>query len=134
MVIIGLKRGAAPRGGIALSSAEAEYYAIVEAATRALGIKNLAEDIDMHMKVVLHTDSSSAKSMSSRRGVGRMRHIEAKWLWLQSAVADGRIKIFKIPGSKNPADLFTKFLSIKSIQDLLNRCGCELWSSSQEGV
>ena len=61
--------------------------------------------------VVISTDSSSAKSFASRRGLGRMRHIEAKELWLQEAVCRGRIQLKKVEGAVIPADLFTKYLS-----------------------
>ena len=56
---------------------------------------------------MISTDSSSAKSFASKRGLGKMRHIEVKDLWLQEAVCRGRIKLFKVIGTKNPADLFT---------------------------
>lgn len=61
-------------GGIALSSAEAEYYAMVEAATRAMGLRTLAKELGVNCEIVLHTDSSGAKSMASRRGVMKVRH------------------------------------------------------------
>ena len=61
--------------------------------------------------VVLSTDSSSAKSFVSRRGLGRMRHIEAKELWLQEAVCRGRVQLKKVDGTVNPADLFIQYLS-----------------------
>ena len=75
-----LKAWSSTQGGVALSSAEAEYYAMVDAATRSYGIKNLAAEMGLNLKVVLHTDSSGAKSMASRRGAEKVRHIETKWL------------------------------------------------------
>ena len=107
-----------------MSSAEAEYYAMVDAATRSVGIKNLVAEMGLNLKVVLRTDSSGAKSMASRRGAGRVRHIETKWLWLQAAVAEGLIKPEKVAGTVNPADLMTKFLAIELIRRHLTLCGC----------
>ena len=40
-----------------------------------------------------------------------MRHLEIRDLWLQKEVAEGKVKVFKTPGSENPADLMTKILS-----------------------
>lgn len=60
--------------------------------------------------VHLGTDSSAAKSFVSRRGLGKMRHLEIRDLWLQKEVADGKVKVFKTPGTENPADLMTKIL------------------------
>ena len=45
-----------------------------------------------------------------------MRHIEVRDLWLQKEVREGKIKVFKVPGESNPADLMTKILSIKDIK------------------
>ena len=45
--------------------------------------------------------SSSAKAFASTRGLGRMRHLEVKDLWLQALVKDGRVTLRKIPGSHN---------------------------------
>ena len=95
-----LKAWSTTQGGIALSSAEAEYYAMVDAATRGFGIKSLAAELGLKMNVVLHADSSGAKSMASRRGAGRVRHIETKWLWLQAAVANGLLKLEKVAGTE----------------------------------
>ena len=119
-----LKAWSSTQGGVALSSAELEYYAMVDAATRSFGIKNLAAEMGLNLKVVLHTDSSGAKSMASRRGAGRVRHIETKWLWLQAAVARGLIKLEKVAGTENPADLMTKFLAMDLIRKHLEYCGC----------
>ena len=69
--------------------------------------------------VVISTDSASAKSYASKRGLGKMRHIEVKDLWLQEAVCRGRVKLAKIEGPKNPADLFTKYLSTAEIANHL---------------
>jgi len=96
----------------ALSVAEAEYYALVEGSTRCLGLQTMLKELGVEAGVVvISTDSSSAKSFASRRGLGRMRHIEVKELWLQEAVCRGRIQLKKVDGTANPADLFTKYLS-----------------------
>ena len=66
----------------ALSSCEAESYAVVDGATRALGMQAAAKELGIdvgNLAVVMATDSSGAKSFASRRGSGRIRHIEVKW-------------------------------------------------------
>ena len=100
----------------ALSVAEAEYYAMTEGSTRCLGLQTMLREMGVEVGiVVISTDSSSAKSFASRRGLGKMRHIEVKELWLQEAVCHGRIKLQKIAGPENPADLFTKYLTTAEI-------------------
>jgi hypothetical protein len=44
------------------------------------------------------TDSSVAKSLVAARGVGKMRHIEVKLLWLQEQVRHQRLKVCKGQG------------------------------------
>ena len=54
----------------ALSSGEAEYYAVATGSAEGLGAQSLATDLgwDLKCKVVVKTDSSVAKSVAGRRG------------------------------------------------------------------
>ena len=109
-----IKTWSASQGAFALSSAEAELYGMVEAVTRAKGLFTLSWEIGLRkLSNIVHlgTDSSAAKSFISRRGLGKMRHLEIRDLWLQKEVAEGKVKVFKTPGTENPADLMTKILS-----------------------
>ena len=94
----------------ALSVAEAEYYALVEGSIRCLGLQTMLKKLGVEAGVVvISTDSSSAKSFASRRGLGRMRHIKVTELWLQETVCRGRIQWKKVDDTVNPADLPTKY-------------------------
>ena len=65
---------------------------MVEAVTRAKGLLNLAVELGFsHLSNVIHlgTDSAAAKSFVCRRGLGRMRDLEIRDLWLQKEVAEG---------------------------------------------
>ena len=107
----------------AISSAEAELYALVEGSTRAKGILTLAKELGFgHLSngIVLATDSSAAKQFVSRQGLGKMRHLQIRDLWLQREVSEGRIQVVKVKGDHNPADLLTKVLSV---QDLAGKLG-----------
>ena len=101
---------------VALSSAEAELYALVKAATQVMGILSMAEDFAMPAEATVHTDSSSALSICHRRGLGgKTRHIRVRHLWVQDAVAKKDFKLKKVLGTDNPADLMTKHLSQEDI-------------------
>ena len=65
--------------------------------------------VDMNL-VIIWTDSSAAKAHVSTRGLGRMRHLEVKDLWMQQLVRDGRLRVAKVRGDRNPADVRTKYL------------------------
>ena len=69
--------------------------------------------------VRLGTDSSAAKSFVSRRGLGRMRHLEIRDMWLQREVREGGLEVSKVHGQDNPADLMTKILNVKDISSRL---------------
>ena len=132
---------------LAMSSCEAEYYALsegaleaardklattVEGATRALGAQAVAKELGVEvgdLVVELATDSSAAKSFASRRGLGRNRHVEVKWLWLQTAVAQGRFKLQKILGATNPADICTKYQSLRDMREKLDRVNVQIEES-----
>ena len=68
-------------------------------------------DLGIHVSVTLFTDSSAARGIIHRAGLGKMRHLETGYLWLQAAVKAKRLQIRKVLGTDNPADLFTKHLS-----------------------
>ena len=109
----------------ATSSAEAEYYAMAKGAAYALGTQSYLRDMGRIIQVELHTDSSSARSFSMRRGLGKMRHIQTRWLWLQERVAHKHLKIFKVPGEDNPADIMTKSLTAKVMDRHVRRIGAD---------
>ena len=63
---------------------------MVKGAGNALGLSGVFRDLGLKYEIVLYTDSSAAKGISSRRGLGKLRHVELNELWLQDQVARGR--------------------------------------------
>ena len=61
---------------IALSSAEAELYAIIKTASETLGIMSLLWDWHVPMSADLLADASAALGIIGRTGLGKMRHID----------------------------------------------------------
>ena len=106
---------------IALSSAEAEYYAMVKSASIALGMRAMYQDLKADLGMNLHTDASGAKGIAQRRGLGKLRHVEVHLLWLQHQVRNGVFKVFKIDGKSNPADLLTKHLNREDMKKHMRR-------------
>ena len=95
---------------IALSSGEAEYYGIVKGASIGLGTQSILTDLGCSSKLVVWTDATAAKGIATRRGLGKVRHIHTRELWLQEKLADGDLEIAKVKGEDNPADALTKYL------------------------
>ena len=74
----------------------------------------------------LKTDASAAKGIATRRGMGKVRHIEVSQLWLQEHVARGNIKVEKIDGVKNIADQLTKYVTKEGISFHMNETNQEV--------
>ena len=111
---------------VTLSSGEAEFYGLVKAAGAGLGHQSIMADFGLKVPVRVWTDSSAAIGISTRSGLGKLRHLETHTLWVQEKVRVGAIQVRKVRGDVNPADLFTKHLpsSIK-IAQLVKLFGCE---------
>lgn len=117
---------------VALSSSESEYYAMTRTATLAEFIRGIFDFWGWKTKATkLRVDSSSAKALSERRGVGQSRHIQAKFLWLQDRVAERELEVEKIKGPTNDSDLVTKVQTKAVIQGHLDRLGFTV--SGREG-
>ena len=96
---------------IALSSGEAEYYALVKAGSQLLGMQALLIDLGIEqreIKLKILTDATAAQGIAARRGLGAVRHIETNQLWLQQKVRDKTIHVEKVAGKVNIADATTK--------------------------
>eukprot|EP00959_Pyramimonas_sp_CCMP1952_P288595 6035130-Pyramimonas_sp.AAC.1 len=65
--------------------------------------------------------STAAIGICSRLGVGRIRHLDAKYLWLQEKVAEGWVRTAKVPTTENVADLMTKVLEPARHHELAKR-------------
>ena len=103
---------------IALSSGEAELYAIDAGAADSLFIRSLFLEACLIPKVHLfiYTDSTAGKSMASRYGTSRKtRHVQLRYLFVQELVTSGMITIRKILGTLNNADILTKYVNKETL-------------------
>ena len=101
---------------VATSSGEAELYAANRTAQELIGIQSLAKDMGVAIGCKLLLDAKATIGMVSRRGAGRLRHIEVQELWLQTAIAEKRVQVEKVPSWKNVADMMTKHVHPEAIQ------------------
>ena len=120
--------GSRTQATIALSSAEAELYAINTGATEAVHFQNLLTDLlNNKANIKIHADSSSGKSIATRIGTGKKtKHVELKHLFLQQLVALNHLQIIKIHTNDNPADILTKYVSAEALQRHLHSVGLHL--------
>ncbi len=115
---------------VALSSGEAEYYGLVKAASVALGIKSISEDLGVKFdgKICIRGDASAAIGIANRVGVGKVRHIEVNQLWLQENIYEGEIETIKVRTDENLADALTKAVSAKILNEHVNGVGAQIRS------
>ncbi len=96
---------------VSLSSGESEFYALVKAGAMGLGVKAMLEEWNIPVKLRLLSDSSAARGIASRKGLGKTRHIQTRFLWIQEKVRMKELVIEKVRTDDNLADLCTKPLS-----------------------
>ena len=99
---------------------------MVKGACVGLGMKSLSYDLTHRvLPLVLKPDSSAAIGIGSRRGAGKVRHIDTSSLWLQQHVTAKNIVLEKVDGEVNPADLGTKHLAGPRMLQLMRLLGLE---------
>ena len=106
---------------VALSSAESELHSMVSGCSDAIFIKRclqflVPEDIE-HIHWV---DNSAARQLVSRQGVGKIRHLSGKILWIQNLVLQSELVVGQIPTEWNCSDIGTKALQKARLLVLLN--------------
>ena len=127
-----IKTWSKTQGLIAKSSAEAELYAAVRAASEALGVQTMLEDLGEKIDARVHIDASAAKSIIEREGLDLVRHIEVGVLWLQEQELRRRSPLVNIYGKCNPADLMTKNLPQRELELHLNNLAIEFRTGRAE--
>ena len=69
------------------------------------------------------TDNSAARQLVCRQGVGRIRHLSGKLLWVQGLVLEKEISVGQVPTEWNYSDIGTKPLNRTRMLMLLNQIG-----------
>ncbi len=110
---------------VALSSAEAELYAAGRGGQEAKGLQQLLRELEVNSNINVYIDAKAALGIIQRDGLGRTRHIDTQWLWLQRVREMGYIKFDKIWGSMNPADVGTKYLTHEKLNNHLSTLNVE---------
>ena len=95
----------------------------MKGATEAIGLRSLAADLELEVPIELRADSAAAIGICRRAGVGKVRHLAVGQLWIQERIREGSLRLFKVLGTRNPADLCTKFLPAGGISSHLRTMG-----------
>ncbi|CAE7384883.1 unnamed protein product, partial [Symbiodinium microadriaticum] len=108
---------------VTTSSGEAELVALTQTVGEAVLLRKALAFLegvrDVDVELVARTDSSVARAIAARSGVGRVKHLATSCLWLQGWVARKELRVAAIPTEVNPADVGTKVLAARRLAMLL---------------
>ena len=106
---------------ISLSSCEAELLALTAACAEGIFLREAVSFCTQRpAELIVYTDSASARQFLARQGLGRLRHLDLRLLWLQDLVRSHQLRLSAVPGPENLADLQTKALKADRIRYLLH--------------
>ena len=84
--------------------------------------KGLGDGVDSP-SLEIKLDATAGRAIAMRRDAGRIRQIATPTLWLQRLVINGAIKMTRVGGNDNCADLVTKHLDYRTMNRHLKFCG-----------
>ena len=109
MMVAGCRMHSHSRGTEhALSSGESEIMSMSELMKDCLLLQfNLEFAGFGKLPIVMNTDATVARAFVHRKGVGRMKHLDVRHMWLQELMSQGAYSARKIPREINPSDMLT---------------------------
>ena len=114
---------------VALSTTEAEYMALSDAARHMIWTHKALLELNQHYEPILHADSNGAINLSKNQIISqRSKHIDIWYHYICEVIDKGFVKIFFIDGNDNPADLFTKNLGRVKFEKFRAQLGLEFYS------
>ena len=96
------------QGVVSLSSGEREYYALVSSASSLLGEVSTAKDWGLQTENEVYMDASAGIAMGSRRGLGKAKHVDTQYHWVQDRVAMRFFRLKKVGTDEMLAYVLTK--------------------------
>ena len=117
---------------IALSSGEAEYYGLVSAASQSLGLQSILMDWGWKFQCHIWMDATAGIAIGSRRGLGKVKHIDTVFLWVQALVTEGRITVGKKPTKEMLSDFLTKLVDAATMLMCLTGLGLKFQSGQSK--
>ena len=84
-----IETSCARQSTVALSSGEAEYYALTRRVAAGVMSQQIWEVIGFKMPITAKTDSTAGRGIAHRKGCGKVKHLSIRELWLQDLQGEG---------------------------------------------
>ena len=88
----------------------------------------MARDFGVALKLHIWMDATAGAAIGSRRVLGKVKHIDTVFLWVQDIVNRGRITLGKKHTSENYADNLTKPVDANTLRKFMSQMGFEFLS------
>ena len=111
---------------VALSTAEAEYMALVSAAQEAIWMRQLATDLGSNptgATVIFEDNQSAIRMAKNPQFHGRAKHIGIKFHFIREQVNTGTVELNYCPTEEMVADMLTKGLSRDKLAKMRTMAG-----------
>ena len=116
---------------VALSTAEAEYMALTNAAQEAVWLRKLTADLTKEERapkpIVIYEDNQSAICIAKNPQFhGRTKHIGIKYHYIREQVNSKNVELKYCPTEEMLADMLTKGLNREKLEKLTDMCGMRI--------
>ena len=101
----------------AMSSCEAEFISVATGVSETVYLKRVVDFLwGEEPEVEIYCDSSSARQLAKKKGVGNIRHLDLKLLFAQRMLEEKLFVLKPIAGVSNPSDLLTKAVDRQTLE------------------
>ncbi|GFS46649.1 hypothetical protein Acr_00g0103530 [Actinidia rufa] len=110
---------------VTISTTEAEYVAATEACKEMVWLRSFMKELGMEQdNSKLFSDSQSAIHLAKNAAFhSRTKHIDIKCHFIRSLLEDGQFTFEKINTRDNPADMFTKVVTVEKLKSCSTSVG-----------
>ena len=101
-----------------MSTIEAEYVVATAAGNEMIWLHGFLDELGKKQKMgILHSGSQSVIFLAKNSAYhSKLKHIQTKYHFIRYLVEDKLVILEKICGSKNPADILTKGVTIEKLK------------------
>ena len=118
------------QSSVALSSTDAEYMALSDCSRQVVWFRSLFEELGYQLGPIPICGDNQGAIFTASNPVQnrRTKHIEVRYHFIRDLITQGKIEVFYIEGSENPADMFTKNLGHVKFLKFRQQLGLEFYS------